>query len=310
MRELQLAEQAAGLDHSVGEHDHRPGLLRRLAANRPALAALIALALLVVLTFGSQFSNVAARYDPYDDQDYQHVQASPSGDHFFGTDQLGRDTWSRVITGLRISLQIGLGSQILVLLLGLTIGAAAAIGGRFTDNLLMRLTDVVYAFPDLLFVILMRSVLAGRDWPLLGDARLQIMLAIAVVNWTTVARLVRGQMLALRDADYVVAAEALGASRSRLVLRHMLPNTLGPLIVAFTFGIPFAIFAEATLSFLGFGLPLAEVSLGRLVADGYAYMQINPWLVVFPAGAVALLMLCFTLIGDALRDALDPRHKA
>jgi oligopeptide transport system permease protein len=279
----------------------------RLARNRLALGALVLLVAVAALAFTSGYLHSVRRYHPYQDQDYQHVQEAPSKDHFFGTDNLGRDNWSRVLTGAGISIQIGLGTQAIVLLFGLAVGAAAALGGRVGDNLLMRLTDITYAFPDLLFIILMRSVLSERDWPVLGNPRIQVMLAIALVNWTTIARLVRGQMLSLAERDYVLAARALGANNWRVVLRHMLPNALGPVIVAVTFGIPIAIFAEAALGFIGFGLPAPTASLGRLVADGYNYIQVNPWVVVFPAGTIALLMLCFTFLGDGLRDALDPR---
>ena len=155
----------------------------------------------------------------------------------------------------------------------------------------------------------MRSVLSERDWPVLANPRIQVMLAIGMVNWTTIARLVRGQMLSLAERDYVVAARAMGATNSRVVFRHMLPNALGPVIVAVTFGIPIAIFAEAALAFVGFGLPPPTASLGRLVRDGYDFIQVNTWVVTFPAGAIALLMLCFTFLGDGLRDALDPRSR-
>jgi len=281
----------------------------RLTRNRLALGALVLLVGLAALAFTSSYVHSLRRYHPYQDQDYQHVQEAPSKDHFFGTDNLGRDNWSRVLTGVGISVEIGLGTQAIVLLFGLAVGATAALGGRVGDNLLMRLTDITYAFPDLLFIILMRSVLSERDWPVLGNPRLQVMLAIALVNWTTIARLVRGQMLSLAERDYVLAARALGADNWRIVLRHMLPNALGPVIVAVTFGIPIAIFAEAALGFIGFGLPAPTASLGRLVADGYNYIQVNPWVVTFPAGAIALLMLCFTFLGDGLRDALDPRMR-
>ena len=279
----------------------------RLTRNRLAMAALVVLLVVAALTTAANYAGGLRRYHPYEDQDYQHLQEAPSREHFFGTDNLGRDNWSRVLTGVNISVQIGLGTQAIALLFGLAVGASAALGGRMGDNLLMRLTDITYAFPDLLFIILMRSVLSERDWPLLGNPRLQIMLAIAMVNWTTIARLVRGQMLSLAERDYVVAARAMGATNWRIVVRHMLPNTLGPVIVAVTFGIPIAIFAEAALGFIGFGLPPPTASLGRLVSDGYTYIQVNPWIVTFPAGAIAFLMLSFTFLGDGLRDALDPR---
>jgi oligopeptide transport system permease protein len=280
---------------------------RRLTRNRLAMGGLAVLIVVATVAIGSGYIQAIRRYHPYQHQDYQAIQEGPSLRHFFGTDNLGRDNWSRVLTGTGISVEIGLGTQAIVLLFGLAVGAAAALGGRVSDNLLMRITDITYAFPDLLFIILMRSVLSERHWPLLENPRLQVMLAIAMVNWTTLARLVRGQMLSLAERDYVVAARALGASNRRIVLRHMLPNTLGPVIVAVTFGIPIAIFAEAALGFIGFGLPPPTASLGRLVSDGYTYIQVNTWVVTFPAGAIALLMLCFTFLGDGLRDALDPR---
>jgi oligopeptide transport system permease protein len=281
----------------------------RLTRNRLAMAALVLLIVIAGLTAAAANIDAVQRYDPYMDQDYEHLQEAPSSSHFFGTDNLGRDNWARVLAGVSISLQIGIGTQIVVLLIGMMVGAAAALGGRFTDNVMMRLTDITYAFPDLLFIILMRSVLIGRDWPVIDDPKLQIILAIALVNWTIIARLVRGQMLSLAERDYVLAAKALGASPWRVVIHHMLPNSLGPVIVAVTFGIPIAIFAEAALGFIGFGLPPPTASLGRLVSDGYAYVQVNYWVVVFPAAAVAILMLCFTFLGDGLRDALDPRMR-
>jgi len=282
---------------------------RRLARNRLAMAGLVVLIVLAGMAIAASYTDGLRRYHPYQDQDYAHVQEGPSTLHYFGTDNLGRDNWSRVLTGVGISLEIGLGTQVIVLLLGLAVGVSAALTGRMGDNILMRLTDMAYAFPDLLFIILMRSVLLGRDWPVLDNPRLQIMLAIGMINWTTIARLVRGQMLSLAERDYVMAARAMGAEPWRLVVKHMLPNTLGPIIVAITFGIPIAIFAEAALGFIGFGLPPPTASLGRLVSDGYTYIQVNYWVVVFPAGAIALLMLCFTFLGDGLRDALDPRGR-
>lgn len=283
--------------------------LRRVIRNRLALLAMIVLAAVVITAFVGGATDAVQRYHPYQDQDYSAIQEGPSSSHYFGTDNLGRDNWSRVLAGIRISLQIGVGTQIVVLFIGLLIGAAAALGGKMSDNLLMRFTDITYAFPDLLFIILLRAVLADRDWPIVSDGRIQIIFAISLVNWTTLARLVRGQMLSLQERDYVTAARAMGAPRYRIVFQHMLPNALGPVIVAVTFGIPIAIFAEAALGFIGFGLAPPTASLGRLVSDGYNFIQVNRWVVVFPAAAIALLMLCFTFIGDGLRDALDPRTR-
>ncbi len=183
----------------------------------------------------------------------------------------------------------------------------------------MRFTDLMYAFPDLLAIILMRAVLSQRDWPIIGSGNpqipgmpvplLQVVVAISFVSWVTLARLVRGQMLSLKDAEYVLAAQSMGASTRRVVFSHMLPNTLGPVIVAVTFGVPTAIFAEAFLGFIGFGLPPPTASLGTLVAEGQSFVRVNEWLVVVPSVAIAILMLCFTFLGDGLRDALDPRTR-
>jgi len=291
---------------------------QRLLRNRLAVGAGLVLGIIIVVAILTSFTNVVARYDPAT-VNYQEVNAGPSASHFFGTDNLGRDTWSRSWQGMRISLKIGFGTQIVVLAIGILVGAGAALGGRFTDGLLMRFTDLTYAFPDLLAIILLRAILTGRDWPLIGTGDpqipglsgivIQMILAIALVSWVTIARLVRGQMLSLKGADYVLAARSMGASTPRIVFTHMLPNTLGPVIVAVTFGIPLAIFAEAVLGFIGFSLQPPAASLGTLINDGYAYYRVNQWMLLVPTVGIAILMLCFTFLGDGLRDALDPRTR-
>jgi oligopeptide transport system permease protein len=261
----------------------------------------------MLLAFVGAYVGPTGRYGD-NEQDYTAgaKHAAPSTEHWFGTDQLGRDQFARVLTGVRVSIQIGLGTQAVVLAIGLLMGSLAALGGRVTDNLLMRLTDITFSFPDLLLILLVRAILVDRDIPVLTNQKVLIILAIAAIQWTTIARLVRGQMLSLAERDYVIAARALGASRVRIVVSHMLPNTLGPVIVAVTFGIPIAIFAEAALGFIGLGLPL---SLGSLVSAGYSVINRNIWNVIFPALAIAVLMLSFTFLGDGLRDALDPRTR-
>jgi oligopeptide transport system permease protein len=280
----------------------------RLTRNRLAVAALVVLAGMAALALLGNNIDAVRRYGPAL-PNYDALLAGPSGSHFFGTDYLGRDNWSRVLQGTLISLQVGFGVQAIALVIGLLVGGMAALGGRLLDNIMMRITDLAYAFPDLLFIILMRAVLTGRDWPILGEPVPQMIFAIAFVGWVTIARLVRGQMLSLNERDFVLAARAIGASPFRIVFQHMLPNTLGPVIVAVVFGIPLAIFAEAVLGFIGIGVPPPTASLGVLVSDGYDYIQTNVWMVIFPAGTIALLMLCFTFIGDGLRDALDPRQR-
>lgn len=279
---------------------------RRLMRNRLSVAALILLTALITLIIFGNYVDAIQRYEP-SDQDYTAIQEGPSWDHFFGTDNLGRDQWSRVMEGMLISLQVGFGVAAIVLAIGMIVGATAALGGRALDNVMMRLTDLAYAFPDLLFIILLRAALQGRDWPVLGEPVVQMIVAISFVGWVTIARLVRGQMLSLAERDFVLAARAMGLPRWRIVFNHMLPNTLGPVIVAVVFIIPLAIFAESVLGFIGIGVPAPTASLGVLVSAGYSYVKVNYWMAIIPAASIGLLMLSFTFLGDGLRDALDPR---
>lgn len=279
---------------------------RRLIRNRLAMVGLIVLVAVAAVSFLAPHVQGIERHTP--SAISGDNQIGPSADHWFGTDQLGRDIWARTLEGVRVSIQIGVGTQVVVLALGLSFGILAAFGGRFTDNIVMRFTDIMFSFPDLLWFILLRAILIERDIPLMTDVLVMI-LAIGLITWTTIARLVRGQMLSLAERDFVLAARALGAPRWRIVVQHMVPNTLGPVIVAITFGIPAAIFAEASLSFIGLGVPPPTASLGNLISEGYKTIQRNVWNAVFPAGAVALLMLSFTFVGDGLRDALDPRTR-
>lgn len=281
----------------------------RLSRNRLALAALGILLVLATTTILANYVDVVQRYEPRQ-QILTERHEAPSLNHFFGTDNLGRDIWARVLQGVWISLQVGIGVQIVALAIGIFVGAMAALGGRAMDNIMMRFTDLAYAFPDLLFIILLRAVLEGkRDWPIIGDPVIQMIIAISFVGWVTIARLVRGQMLSLNETDFVTAARSIGASPWRVVIQHMLPNTLGPVIVAVVFGIPLAIFAEAALGFVGIGVPPPTASLGVLISDGYDFIQLNRWMIIFPASAMAILMLSFTFLGDGLRDALDPRTR-
>ncbi len=284
---------------------------RRLIRNRLALVALILLCTIATLAILGNYVDAVQRYDPRV-QDHSQLRANPSWDHFFGTDNLGRDNWARVMQGLLISLEVGFGVQVLVLSIGIFVGGTAALGGRALDNIMMRITDIAYAFPDLLFIILLRSALQGRDLGFVGGRTQDILLmifAIGFVAWVTIARLIRGQMLSLKERDFVIAARAMGAPQWQIVYRHMLPNTLGPVIVAVVFGIPLAMFAEAVLGFIGIGLQPPTASLGVLISDGYDYIQSHIWMVIFPTATLATLMLCFTFLGDGLRDALDPRAR-
>lgn len=290
----------------------------RLIRNRLAMVGVAVIATMAILSILTATVDAIGRYEP-SAQAVREAHQGPSASHWLGTDNLGRDNWARMWEGVRISLRIGIGTQVLVAAIGILVGAAAALGGRFLDNLLMRFVDVAYAFPDLLAIVLMRAVLSQRAWPVIGSGDpqipglpgtlLQVILAIGLVSWVTTARLVRGQMLSLKVSDFVTAARAIGASTPRIVFVHMLPNTLGPVIVVLTFGIPLAIYAEAVLALIGFGVEPPTASLGTLVFAGYSYFRSNAWMISVPAAAIAILMLSFTFLGDGLRDALDPRGR-
>ncbi len=278
----------------------RPGAdaLRRLAHNRAAVAgAIIILVLITMAIFAGQIAPHS-----YSQQFVGGLFERPSRRLPFGTDGLGRDQLSRVIYGARISMAVGVIVQAIVLLVGVPLGAVAGYAGGWLDNLVMRFTDVVYAFPDLLFVILLLAAL--------GRSELNVFIAIAIVSWPTMARLVRGQFLSVKEKEFVIAARVAGASRWRIVTRHLLPNSTGPIIVAVTLGIPAAILTEAVLAFLGLGAPPPLPSWGSLVFDALDSIFTVPLLVVFPGLAISLTMLAFVFLGDALRDVLDPHSSA
>jgi oligopeptide transport system permease protein len=266
----------------------------RLLQNRLAVAGLVIVALMVMMAV---FAPYVAPHDPAK-QDLYNTFASPSFDHLTGTDNLGRDWFSRIVYGARISLAVGLAAQLLVLGIGLPVGLLAGLKGRALDSALMRFTDLAYAFPDLLLIILLRSVLGG--------GLLTLVLIIGLVSWMDTARLVRGQVLTLREREFVTAARSLGASDTQVMLRHLLPNLTGPVIVMLALGIPRAVFIEAALSFIGLGVAIGTPSWGSMVQEGYAAIFAFPHLVLAPSIAIATLLLAFTFIGDGLRDALDP----
>ena len=236
------------------------------------------------------------------DQDFSAILSSPTSDHLLGADQLGRDTLSRLIHGARTSLMVGILAQVIVLGVGIPVGLLAGIASSRVDNLIMRSVDIVYAFPDLLLIILLRAIFGGSPFTML--------LAIGLVSWPTVARLVRGQALSLRERDYVLAARATGASSPHIMWHHLLPNAIGPVVVAATFLVPRAIFAEAALSYIGFGINPPTPSWGTMVSDGYSVIFAAYEPAIVPSAALVLLMMAFTFLGDGLRDLLDPRSLA
>ena len=263
--------------------------------------AVIGIAVVVVIVLAALLAPVIARHDPLA-IDLASQLARPSAAHWMGTDVQGRDVWARLVYGARISLAVGIISQSIALLLGVTLGLVAGFYGKWVDELVMRLADVTLAFPTLLLLIAMVAAL---------QPSLPVVFAtIGVVGWAGMARLVRGQVLVVRQLEYVQAVRALGAVDRRIVLRHVLPNVIAPVVIAATLGVAGAIMAEAALSFLGLGVQPPTPSWGSMISDGRDLDQLRhaPWTSLFPGLAIGAAVLGFNLLGDALRDALDPRH--
>jgi oligopeptide transport system permease protein len=270
---------------------------RRLIRNRLAVAGGV---VVIALCLTAALADVLAPHS-YTKINFERLNEGPSRDYPLGTDQVGRDMLSRMIRGARVSMLVGLGAQVIIVLIGVPIGAVSGyVGGRL-DAFLTRFVDVMYAFPRLLFVILVMSML--------GAGLTNIFIAIGLTGWVGIARQTRAQVLAIKEKEFVEGARALGARFGRTLFRHVLPNALTPIVVSVTFGIPEAIFTEAALSFIGVGINPPEPSWGQMVGEGQQYLRSSWHLCVFPSIAIAMTMLSFTFLGDGVRDALDPRLK-
>jgi oligopeptide transport system permease protein len=298
--------------------------LERLFRNRAAVFGMIIILIFLLLAI---FAPVVAPHDPLklnSGKDYlppawvAKSQSGKAGDPAFilGTDTLGRDVLSRVIYGARVSMIVGFIPTTVILIVGTIIGMFAGYLGGRTDNLLMRFTDVIYAFPDLLFFIIV--MVALRDTPVgqFLNGLFLLFIALAMVNWVGVARLVRGQVLSLKQKEFIEAARSIGAKGPRIMFRHLLPNTVSVLVVAAAFQIPAMIITEAILGYLGLGLRPATdssqffiTSWGALLLEGQTAINAQPWMLLSPAICIALVVLSFTFLGDGLRDALDPRMR-
>jgi ABC-type dipeptide/oligopeptide/nickel transport system permease subunit len=272
---------------------------RRFLRHRLAVAGLIGL----VIVFGlGAFANYVAPYS-YSALDLNNILHGPTlkGNHFFGTDEIGRDYFSRVIYGIRTSEEVGVSVAVVSSLIGLVVGAIAGYYSGWVDNLLMRFTDLFLTLPALVVLLTAASLWGeGDQW--------RVTLILTAFFWTPLARVARGVFLSLREKEYVEAAKAAGAGDVRVMFRHILPNTLGPVVVSGTLTVASAILVEAALSFLGFGIKPPTPSLGVLVAGG----ETNPqqwWLTLFPGLTIVLIVLCINFVGDGLRDALDPTQK-
>lgn len=272
--------------------------LRRLRANKPAMIGLWVLIFLCTMAILGPFFSPYAYYEIHLPQ----INTPPCPEYIFGTDELGRDVFTRICWGARISLFIGIMAALLDLIVGVAIGSlAGSIGGKI-DEVIMRIADAMHSIPYLLIVIML-MVIMGTGIP-------TILVALTITGWIGMARIVRGQIMQLRELDFIRAAQALGASKRRILLRHYIPNAMGPIIATMTLTIPSAIFTEAFLSFLGLGVQAPIASWGTMASDGLPAMRYFPWRLFFPAGFISITMLCFNLLGDGMRDAFDPRLRA
>ena len=271
---------------------------RRLVRNRFAIASVFVLGFLVIAAIIGPY----LAPDSYDYLDKTHVWAPPlTGGHLLGTDSLGRDLLARLLSGLGVSLEIGVVATVVSLVIGITWGAAAGYFGGWLDELMMRFVDILYSLPFIFFVILL-MVTFGRNFILM-------FVAIGFVQWLTMARIVRGQTMSLKQREFIEAARAVGLSGGAIIGRHIVPNLLGPVVVYVTLTIPDVILTESVLSFLGMGVQEPLTSLGTLISNGATEMELAPWLLIIPSILMVVTLMAFNFIGDGLRDAIDPKER-
>ena len=294
-----MSIESAKAQNLISESPESASLWRdawiRLRANRLATLSLFFFIFISILTIiGPEIISIS-----YESQDLDNTFAPPGSTHFFGTDNLGRDLFARVLYGGRISLAVGFLATAVSLVIGVAYGMTSGYLGGKPDALMMRIVDILYSLPFTIFVILL-MVLFGRNFVLL-------FIAIGAVEWLTMARITRGQTLGLKKAEFIEAARALGYSHSRILFRHILPNLIGPVIVYAPLTVPAVMLLEAVLSFLGLGVQAPMSSWGSLIKEGSEKMDIAPWLIFFPGLFFSLTLLALNFLGDGLRDALDPK---
>lgn len=278
-----------------------PDVWRRLKQNKLAMSGLIIITLMIIMAIIGPSLN---EFD-YRTNNYSLINNSPDGTHWFGTDELGRDLFTRVWYGTRYSLIIGLAATLIVFSIGVLYGGISGMASARVDSIMMRIAEIIYSIPYLLVVILLAVVFSTVGS---GTSLFVIIFALSLTSWVPMAILVRGQVLQLKEAEYSLASESLGANNGWILKKHIIPNTLGPILVDVTLAIPRAIFAEATLGFLGLGLQAPKSSLGTLANDGLAVMSVGLFYqIIIPAIFISLIMFSFNVLGDGLRDALDPR---
>ena len=270
---------------------------KRLLRNK---LALVGLAIVILMAVIAIFSPFIAPYNP-NDRIKEVSQKGPSLQHWFGTDILGRDIFSRVIYGTRISMLVGVVAVAISLAIGLFLGALSGFFGGVSDAVIMRIADIFFAFPYILGAIVIMTVL--------GPGVLNVFIAIGILGWSSVARLFRSSILSIKEKEYIEAARALGASNSRIIIKHIFPNSFAPIIVYSTMNVGTAIIVEAALSFLGLGVQPPTPSWGKMLSESLSYINTSPWMMFFPGLAILITCLGFVLLGDGLRDAFDPKLK-
>jgi peptide/nickel transport system permease protein len=272
-------------------------MIRRFFRYRPAIVGAVGILILIITALAAP--TISGQSPLF--QDYALIKSAPGPAHILGTDPLGRDVWARLVYATRVSLSVGLIAVAIYTLIGTILGAIAGYYGGMVDSVIMRLTDVVMCFPTLIIVI---TVVA-----LVGPSLYNIMIVIGLISWPSISRLVRGQFLSLRAQEFTTAARCIGVPNHRIIVRHLLPNCVGPITVAATFGIAGAILTEASLSFLGLGVPPPQPSWGQMLTDAQklSILAEMPWLWIPPGLMIATTVLCVNFVGDGLRDALDPR---
>lgn len=289
------AQNSIGYESNRQSTTYWQDVWRRLKKNKLALAGLV---IIIAVALIALIGPMVASYS-YSDQNLKIANQPPSAAHWFGTDNLGRDLLTRVLYGARISLSIGIVASLSTMVIGVLYGGIAGLAGGRVDDFMMRLIDIMWSIPWLLYVILLMVVLQ--------PGLTNIFIALTLVYWMPMARIVRGQILALRELEYVMAAKLTGASSWRIIIKHLIPNSLGPILITATLTIPDAIFSEAFLSYIGLGVSAPMASWGVLASEGTTSLRSYPYQLFFPAIAICITMLSFNFLGDGLRDALDPK---
>ena len=293
-----ISDHSLGLISQIGEEETFLDLLKKMA--RENKLAVISACVIILFIAAAIFAPVLSPYSP-NDMDLMNRLKPPSGAHLFGTDEGGRDILTRMLYGSRVSLLAGVVPTLLSMILGMLLGMMAGFLGGFAARLIMRIADIMLALPSMLLAMIMMFAF--------GNSLINVFLTLTLVNWASIARIVRSETLRLKENEYVEAARVIGVSRTKIIFRHILPNCMPTLIVLFTLNVPSSILTESSLSFLGLGIQPPDSSWGLMINAGRQYLYNAPWLSFMPCIAIMLIVLAFNFLGDGLRDVLDPHLK-